>query len=107
MRTVRTRGRRSGPLGGAWSHRRDLREGIPGASLDGEAEEEQSEEEQNPGSCGAYFRVHDEYDEGRVKDAMDRDEADCRRGWAIESGVQHGPVRADCAIAVGVVSPRG
>ena len=51
------------------------------------------------------FGVHDEYDEGRVEDEVDRDEEDCRRGWAIESGVQHGPVRADCAMAVGVVSP--
>jgi hypothetical protein len=84
-----------------------LRQGIPGASLDGEAEEEQSEEEQKPGSCGAYFRVHDEYDEGRVEDAIDRDEGNFRRGWVIESGVQHGQVRANCAIAAGVVLSGG
>ncbi|MDC8448734.1 MAG: transposase [Nitrospira sp.] len=30
---------------------------------------------------GASCRVHDEYDEGRVEDARDRDEEDRRRGW--------------------------
>ena len=50
---------------------------------------------------------YDEYDEGRVEEAMDRDEADCRWGWDVESGVQHGPIRADGAIAVGVVPPGG
>ena len=59
--------------------------------------------EHDQGLCGAYVRVHDEYDERRVEHEMDRDAAEHRRDRTVESGVHPGPLRTDPEVNAGVV----
>ena len=80
-----------------------MRKGGPESSVDEGTEEEESQQEQNQGSCGAYCRVHDEYDERWVEHERDRDAANHRRDRPVESGVQPGPLRTDPEVTAGVV----
>jgi len=84
----------------------DLREGISESSFERGTEEEQSQEEPNTSEGGAYLWVYDEYDEGRIEDEVDRDETECGRHRTVKSRLQHGPVRTDHAVEVGVVRSR-
>ena len=82
-----------------------MREGVPESSVDEGPEEEESQKEHNQGSCGAYFWVHDEYDERGVENERDRDAADHRRDRTVESGIQPGPIRTDPEVKSGVMGP--
>src|SRR3972149_4355105 len=67
----------------------------------------QLQEKPDPSEGGAYLWVHDEHDEGRVEDEVDRDETDCGGHRTVKSRLQHGPVRTDHTFEVGVSSVRG